>query len=334
MKQVLITGANGQDGILLSRYLLELGYSVHGTVRGEDRKVVSGVIRHVMRETSLKSWAGLIDDVRPDEMYLLGADSFAGVPLNGISAMLESNVVLMAHLLEATAAMSPETKIFVAGSAAVFGDPPSHPQSERTPRNPSTLYGAAKALIHPMADLCRRAGQFVAVGILFNHESSLRPERFVTRKITAAAARIAAGSNERLMLGNLDGVRDWGHAADYVKAMYLMLQAETPGDWIVASGQGRTVREFCRLAFGEAGLDYRDHVSTSAEFWRPAEKVPLIGDPSRLENELGWRREKSFQDLLREMVSHDRELLARSRMEAESPDRSILPEAPEAGSLR
>lgn len=307
MKKAMITGANGQDGVLLSRWLLSIGYAVHGTVRDEDREVASGVVRHVMRNNS---WAELLSEVVPDELFLLGADSFAGDPLHGISSMLESNVVLMAHQLEAAAAVTPAAKVFMAGSAAVFGDPPSFPQTEQTARNPSTLYGAAKALLHPMADLCRKAGQFVAVGILFNHESPLRPERFVTRKITAAVARISAGSSERLVLGNLDVVRDWGHAEDYVRAMHLILQAREPADWIVASGEGHTVRDFCRLAFAEAGLDYRDHVTTAEEFWRPAEKIPLIGDASRLEKELGWRREKSFRNLLHEMVTHDRELLA------------------------
>lgn len=310
MKKALITGANGQDGILLSRWLLSLGYRVHGTVRGEDREVALGVTRHVMRESSRRAWAGLMAEVAPDELFLLGGDSFAGAPLHGISGLLESNVVLMAHLLEAAAAVVPSARVFVAGSAAVFGDPPFSPQTERTLKNPCTLYGAAKALLHPMADLCRKAGQFVAVGILFNHESPLRPERFVTRKITAAAARISAGSRERLILGNLDVVRDWGHAEDYVRAMHLMLQAREPDDWIVATGHGHTVRDFCRMAFEAAGLDYRDHVSTSEEFWRPAEKVPLIGDASRLEMELGWRREKSFRDILEEMVNQDRELLS------------------------
>ncbi|MDB6132397.1 MAG: GDP-mannose 4,6-dehydratase [Verrucomicrobiales bacterium] len=308
MKSALVTGANGQDGILLSRYLLTLGYKVYGTVRGKDREVERGVQRHVITEATLTVWEELMAQVTPDEIYLLGADSFAGMPLNGVSEMLESNVMLMAHQLEAASRSVPGARVFAAGSAAVFGDPSSLPQTETTPRLPTSLYGSCKALLHPLADLGRRSGQFVSIGMLFNHESLLRPERFVTRKITSTAARIAAGSTEKLKLGNLDVVRDWGHAEDYVKAMHLILQAGEADDWVIATGEGHTVREFCQMVFESLGLNYLDHVLSVPEFWRPAEKVPLIGDSSRLMTRLGWRREKSFTALMEEMVAHDVQL--------------------------
>lgn len=199
----------------------------------------------------------------------------------------------------------PQVRIFVAGSAVAFGDPPPSPQDEDTPRAAVSLYGASKALLHPLAEEYRRTDLFVRIGILFNHESRLRPERFVTRKITAAAARIAAGQQSDLLLGNLDVTRDWGHAEDFVRAMHMMLQSGVVEDRVIATGTGRTVREFCDVAFRAVGLDYRKYVKMAPEFWRPAELVPLVGDSRRLREETGWEPQRSFESLVHEMVGHD-----------------------------
>ncbi len=308
MKTALITGANGQDGVLLGWYLLGQGYRVIGLVRGLDRAVPEGVDRRLIPPPG--EWVTLLAETLPDEIYHLGGDSFAGKPQEGAVALLESNVMLTARLLEAAARAVPMARIFLAGSAVVFGDPPASPQDEETPRAAVSLYGASKALLHPLAEEYRRGGLFVRIGILFNHESRLRPERFVTRKITLAAARIAAGQQTELVLGNLDVTRDWGRAEDFVRAMHLMLQSDLVEDRVVATGEGRTVREFCRLAFEAVGLDYEKYVKTGPEFWRPSEAVPVVGDSRRLREETGWQPEHGFDFMIQEMVAGDVDRIA------------------------
>lgn len=302
-KRALITGANGQDGLLLGRFLQTVGYRVTGIVRGLDRAVAEGVRRYLLPDAV--GWEAALKEIAPEEIYHLGGDSFAGGPREGAVSLLESNVMLTARLLEAAQRSVPQARIFLAGSAVAFGDALVSPQDETTPRAAVSLYGASKALLHPLAEEYRKDGMFVRIGILFNHESSLRPERFVTRKITAAAARIAGGQQRELLLGNLDVTRDWGHAADYVRAMHLMLQSEVREDRVIATGEGRTVREFCRLAFGAVGLDYTAYVKMVPEFWREAETVPMVGNSRRLREETGWRPERSFQSLVEGMVRQD-----------------------------
>lgn len=311
MRRAVITGANGQDGILLSRWLLRLGYRVFGLVRGPDRQVAEGVEKRIDPAPSRETFAALFAEVRPDEIYHLAGDTFAGYPREGPTAMIRSNVVQTSELLDAAVEIAPDVRIFLAGSAAVFGNPPVSPQSEKCPKAPTSLYGATKLTVHSLADYHRGKGRFVSAGILYNHESTLRPPQFVTRKITSAVAAIAAGRQRELVLGNLNVIRDWGHAEDFVKAMHLILQAPKPEDWIVATGKGHTVREFCRFAFEAAGLDYERYVVSSPDFWRPAEEVPLVGDPGKLEDRLGWRREHDFASLVREMTGFDMSLEAR-----------------------
>ena len=308
MKKALITGGSGQDGILLGCYLKSLGYAVTGMVRGLERPLSVGVRRRLVPEA--EGWEAVLAEEAPDEIYHLAGDSFAGRPNEGPVQMLESNVMLAARLLEAALRAVPQSRVFLAGSAVALGDPLYSPQNEETPRAAVSLYGASKALLHPLAEEYRRDGLFVRIGILFNHESVLRPERFVTRKITAAAARIAAGQQQELLLGNLDVTRDWGHAEDYVRAMPLMLQSDVQEDRVIATGQGRTVREFCRVAFAAVGLDYLKYVRTVPEFWRPAEAVPLVGDSRRLREETGWQPARTFESLVEEMVAADVERVA------------------------
>jgi GDPmannose 4,6-dehydratase len=303
MKHALITGANGQDGVLLGRYLRSLGYAVTGMVRGLDRVLPVGVHRCLL--PGPENWEPVLAELQPDEIYHLGGDSFAGKPQEGAVRLLESNVMLTARLLEAAQRSVPQVRVFVAGSAVAFGDPPTSPQDEDTPRAAVSLYGASKALLHPLAEEYRKSDLFVRIGILFNHESCLRPERFVTRKITAAVARIAEGLQSELRLGNLDVTRDWGHAEDFVRAMHLMLQSGVVEDRVIATGTGRTVREFCAVAFGAVGLDYQRYVRMAPEFWRPAEVVPLVGDSRRLREETGWEPGRSFESLVQEMVAYD-----------------------------
>ena len=272
-------------------------------VRGLDRSLPSGVKRCLIPGAG--GWEAVLAERQPDEVYHLGGDSFAGAPREGAVHLLESNVMLSARLLEAAHRTVPGARIFLAGSAVVFGEPPSSPQDESTPRAATSLYGASKALLHSLADEYRKAGLFVRIGILFNHESHWRPERFVTRKITAAAARIAAGQQTELLLGNLDVVRDWGHAGDFVRAMHLMMQSGSAEDRVVATGEGNSVRDFCRKAFEVAGLEYSRYVKSVPQFWRPAEAVPLVGNSRRLREETGWRPERDFASLVREMVEFD-----------------------------
>ena len=308
MKKALITGGSWQDGILLGCYLKSLGYVVTGMVRSLERPLSAGVGRRLVPEAD--GWETVLAEEAPDEIYHLAGDSFAGRPNVGPVQLLESNVMLTARLLEAASQAVPGVRIFLAGSAVALGDPLYSPQNEETPRAAVSLYGASKALLHPLADEYRREGLFVRIGILFNHESVLRPERFVTRKITAAAARIAAGQQQELLLGNLEVTRDWGHAEDYVRAMHLMLQSDVREDRVIATGQGRTVREFCRVAFSAVGLDYAKYVRTAPEFWRPAEAVPLVGDSQRLREETGWQPVRSFESLVQEMVEADAQRVA------------------------
>ncbi len=308
MKKALITGGSGQDGILLGCYLKSLGYVVTGMVRSLERPLSAGVGRRLVPEAD--GWETVLAEEAPDEIYHLAGDSFAGRPNVGPVQLLESNVMLTARLLEAASQAVPGVRIFLAGSAVALGDPLYSPQNEETPRAAVSLYGASKALLHPLADEYRREGLFVRIGILFNHESVLRPERFVTRKITAAAARIAAGQQQELLLGNLEVTRDWGHAEDYVRAMHLMLQSDVREDRVIATGQGRTVREFCRVAFSTVGLDYTKYVRAAPEFWRPAEAVPLVGDSRRLREETGWQPGRSFESLVQEMVEADAQRVA------------------------
>ncbi|MEX2285667.1 MAG: GDP-mannose 4,6-dehydratase [Planctomycetaceae bacterium] len=308
----LITGVTGQDGTYLAEFLLEKGYSVHGTVFSERAVAIPNVITHHADLTDGSNLESIIDDVRPDEVYNFAAQSH--VPLSFEKPVYTANVTGLGALrmLEAIHLHQQRTgrsvRFFQASSSAMF-DTAQSPQNEQTPFHPRNPYACAKAFAHWQTINYREAyGVFACNGILFNHESPRRPERFVSRKITRAAARIKLGLQATLAMGNLDAQRDWGFAGDYVAAMWLMLQHESPDDYVIATGQAHSVREFVEEAFGYLDLDYREHVELDPQFSRPADADVLCGDASKIRHVLGWEPKVTFRELARMMTDYDLEL--------------------------
>jgi len=314
-KKALITGITGQDGAYLSKLLLEKGYKVYGLLarRSSDtqwRLRYLGVDRDVeLMEgdlTDLSALVRLIAAIEVDEVYNLGAQSF--VATSWMQPILTGYVTGLGavHLLEAIRLTNPKIKFYQASSSEMFGKIQEPVQSETTPFYPRSPYAVAKLYAHWMSVNYRESfGTFACSGILFNHESPLRGIEFVTRKITDGVARIKLGKQKELRLGNLDAQRDWGFAADYVEAMWLMLQQPTPGDYVVATGRTVSVREFCRLAFERVGLNYEDHVITDKKYQRPAEVDILLGDASKAKRVLGWTVKTSLEQLVTMMVDAD-----------------------------
>ncbi|RXE55916.1 GDP-D-mannose dehydratase [Methanoculleus taiwanensis] len=313
-RTALITGVTGQDGFYLAELLLAKGYTVHGLVRSH----ASGVARLgelseriSLLEGDLTDQASLdtaVKSVQPDEVYNLAAQSFVAMSWTQPVATGDITALGAVRVLEAVRRCCPDAKVFQASSAEVFGNAPEMPQSEKTPFCPRNPYGTAKAYAYRMTVNHRESyGMFCCNGILFNHESPRRGIEFVTRKITNGAARIACGLDKELRLGNLDAYRDWGFAGDYVKAMWLILQQETPDDYVIATGEAHSVREFVDLAFSEAGLNYEDYVVVDPKFFRPAEVNFLLGDASKAQEKLGWKPDFTFADLVRMMVRADLE---------------------------
>ncbi len=313
-KTALITGITGQDGFYLTELLLSKGYTVYGLVRscpsgakklGELAERVTLVEGDLTDQVSLDA---AVKEAQPNEVYNLAAQSFVATSWTEPVKTGDITALGAVRVLEAVRHCCPGAKVFQASSAEVFGNAPEMPQSEKTlfcPRNP---YGAAKAYAYRMTVNYRESyGMFCCNGILFNHESPRRGLEFVTRKITNGAARIACGLDKELRLGNLDACRDWGFAGDYVRAMWLMLQQETPEDYVVATGEAHSVREFVDLAFSEVGLNYEDYVVVDPKFFRPAEVNFLLGDASKAKEELGWEPEVPFRELVRMMVQVDLE---------------------------
>lgn len=315
-KKALITGIAGQDGSYLAELLLEKGYEVHGielpVPEGEEQRL--GNIEHIKEHLSVDFGsvadaaflAGVIERVQPDECYHLAAASFVSYVFDEEAATLNNNIQSQHCLLATLKQVVPECRLFFAGTSEMFGAVTQSPQNEATPFNPRSIYGISKVAGHHLLDYYRKQhGLFACTGILYNHESPRRGLQFVTRKITASAARISRGLEQTLYLGNLDAVRDWGSASDYVRAMWLMLQQDVATDYVIASGENRSVREFVDAAFRRVGLDYRDYVEVDPRFYREAERISLCGDCSRLNKELGWKRLKSFDEIVTEMVDRD-----------------------------
>lgn len=318
MKKVtLITGVTGQDGAYLSKFLLDQGYEVHGLLRrSASADVVDARLKWLgingrihLHDGNLMDLSGLIrilEEVRPAEIYNLAAQSF--VKSSWQQPLLTGQVTGLgaANMLEAFRIMSPDARFYQASSSEMYGLIQEPVQSETTPFYPRSPYAAAKLYAHWMTVNYRESfGMHASSGILFNHESPLRGIEFVTRKITDGVARIKLGLEKTLALGNLDAKRDWGHARDYVEAMWLMLQQETPDDYVIATGRTASVREFCQLAFDHAGLKMEDHVTVDERFLRPAEVDVLLGDPSKAKRKLGWTPRTSLEDLVAEMVDAD-----------------------------
>jgi len=320
-KRALITGITGQDGSYLAELLLSLGYEVHGIVRRvalETPELRLGRVAHladrlILHPATLESYPSIFHIVSRHEFhecYHLAAQSFVAESfLDGFSTMT-TNINGTHYMLAALRELRPTCRFYFAGSSEMFGKVREVPQTEMTPFHPRSPYGISKVAGFDLTRNYRESyGMFTCSGILFNHEGPRRGFEFVTRKITSTAAKIKAGLASELRLGNLDAQRDWGHAADYVKAMHLILQQPEPDDYVVATGETHTVREFCEIAFAELGLDYRKYVSVDERFFRPAEVDLLIGDATKARTVLGWKPTYEFRDLVREMVNNDFQLL-------------------------
>ena len=315
--RALITGITGQDGSYLSELLLAKGYEVHGIVRRvaledpENRlKRLEGVRdRLKLHAASLESYASLhqvVERIRPTECYHLAAQSFVSYSFDDEFSTLQTNINGTHYLLAALKNLAPECRFYFAGSSEMFGSADEVPQTERTRFHPRSSYGISKVAGFDLTRNYREAyGMHASSGILFNHESPRRGFEFVTRKISAGVARILAGKAGELHLGNLEAKRDWGHAREYVEAMWLMLQQPEPNDFVIATGETHSVREFVETAFSHAGLDYRQYVRSDAELYRPSEVNLLQGDASLARSVLGWRHKTGFTELVREMVDND-----------------------------
>lgn len=316
-KRALITGLTGQDGSYLAELLLDLGYEIHGLVRRvalEDPQRRFNRIQHLLdritlHPASLESYPSIFSVISRhqfDECYHLAAQSFVAESFGDGFSTMNTNINGTHYMLAALRELQPKCKFYFAGSSEMFGKVREVPQKETTPFHPRSPYGISKVAGFDLTRNYREAyGMFCLSGILFNHESPRRGFEFVTRKITSGVARIKNGTQKEVRLGNLEARRDWGHAKDYVRAMHLMLQRDEPDDYVVASGESHTVREFCALAFAEAGLDYQDFVVQDKQFYRPAEVESLIGDSSKARAELSWQPEFGFHSLVEDMVRSD-----------------------------
>ncbi len=317
MPIALITGITGQDGSYLAECLLEKGYNVVGMAR-RSSTVNFERIHHLQDKVELiqgdlhdqSSLVSLLEDYKPDEVYNLAAQSFVPTSWNQPVLTGEVTALGVTRMLEAIRIVSRKTRFYQASSSEMFGKVVETPQRESTPFYPRSPYGVAKAYGHWITVNYRESYDLFAVsGILFNHESPRRGLEFVTRKISYGVARIKLGMTEELRLGNLESRRDWGYARDYVEAMWMMLQQESPEDYVIGTGETHSVREFCEVAFDHVGLDYNDYVVQDQKYYRPAEVDLLVSDPSRARRELGWTPKVNFQDLARMMVDADLVLL-------------------------
>lgn len=333
-KRALITGISGQDGSYLAEFLLDKGYDVYGIVRRKS-KVDYGNVEHIKEKinfiyadmTDIVSLINAVNVSRPDEVYNLAAQSFVGTSWEQPIATADIDAIGVTNMLEALKVAAPLARFYQASTSEMFGLVQEIPQRETTQFYPRSPYGVAKLYGHWITKNYRESyDMFACSGILFNHESERRGEEFVTRKITKAVANIKLGNQEFIELGNIDSKRDWGHARDYVEAMWLMLQQEKADDYVVATGETRTVREFVEEAFrcigvniawegdgvNEIGFDSETKkilVKINPEFFRPAEVEILIGDPKKAETLLGWKRKVTFKDLVKMMVENDLKLL-------------------------
>lgn len=316
-KKALITGIAGQDGSYLAELLLSKGYEVHGIVRRtaiEDtehklkniQRLISSVHLHVASLDNVLSLIKLIKDLSPDECYHLAATSFVSYSFEDEISILNNNVDSTHYLLAAIREFAPQCKVYFAGTSEMFGNVSQSPQDETTPFNPRSIYGISKvAGFFLVKNYRQQYGLFACTGILYNHESPRRGYEFVTRKIVSSAAKIKLGYQETMTLGNLDAYRDWGYAPDYVDAMWRMLQADAPDDYVVATGETHTVRDFIDTAFTSLGLDYRKYVKVDQNLFRPTEQVQLRGNPHKAVTRLNWTRTKSFTELIQVMVEQE-----------------------------
>jgi GDPmannose 4,6-dehydratase len=314
-KKALITGVTGQDGSYLAELLLEKGYEVHGLVR-RSSSFNTWRIDHIRDRLSLhygdlvdqNSLVRTLEAVEPDEIYNLAAQSHVKVSFEMPEYTTDVTAIGVLRVLDAARDIGLKTRLYQAGSSEMFGLVQETPQTERTPFHPRSPYAVSKVFGHWMAVNYRESYDLhVSNGILFNHESPRRGENFVTRKITMGVAAIKQGRQKELRLGNLDAKRDWGFAGDYVEAMWRMLQQDEPADYVIATGETHSVREFCQEAFSHVGLDWQEHVKVDPKYFRPAEVDLLLGDAGKAREVLGWEPEVTFKELARMMVDADLE---------------------------
>jgi len=317
MKKALITGITGQDGSYLSELLLEKGYEVHGIVRHvalEHPQARMWRIRHLLdririHSASMESYASIfniISEIKPDECYHLAAQSYVSYSFEDEFSTINTNLNGTHYVLSAMKRQAPGCKFYFAGSSEMFGKVKETPQDEETPFHPRSPYGISKMAGFELTRNYREGyGMFAISGILFNHESPRRGGEFVTRKVSSSAAKIKLGIENEIRLGNLDAKRDWGHAKDYVKAMWLMLQQDEPEDFVIATGVSHSVEELLDAAFKHVGLDYQDYLVVDEALYRPAEVNLLQGDASKARRKLKWSPETSFDGLIKEMVESD-----------------------------
>ena len=317
MKKALITGITGQDGSYLAEFLLEKGYEVHGIVRRvalEDPRARMWRIRHILdkiqiHSASMESYASIfniIAELKPHECYHLAAQSYVSYSFEDEFSTIDTNLNGTHYVLSSIKRQAPECRFYFAASSEMFGHAKASPQNEETPSHPRSPYGISKMAGFELTRNYREAYDLFALsGILFNHESPRRGAEFVTRKISASAAKIKLGLEKEIRLGNIEAKRDWGHAHDYVRAMWLMLQQDQPDDYVIATGQTRAVKEFVEAAFGYVDLDYRDYLTIDKKLYRPSEVHVLQGDASKAHKKLKWKPSISFETLVKEMVEAD-----------------------------
>lgn len=318
MKRIaLITGITGQDGSYLTEFLLEKGYEVHGLVRRvaiEDPEHRMSRIHHLLDQihlhaASLESLSSIFrafNTVRPDECYHLAAQSFVGYSFEDEFSTLNININGTHHVLTALKECRPQCRFYFSGSSEMFGNTKEVPQSETTPFSPRSSYGISKVAGYHLTKNYREAYHIKAwAGILYNHESPRRGYEFVTRKITSHVAKIKLGLADKLKLGNVEAKRDWGHSKEYIKAMWSMLQQDTPDDYVICTGEAHSVREFLNVAFSYVGLNVEDYVVIDPQLFRPSDLNILVGDASKAKQQLGWNYTISFEQLVREMVDAD-----------------------------
>jgi len=325
MKVALITGITGQDGYYLSKLLLEKGYKVHGTVRRSstfntsrieelisDHSSSGDLSLHYSDLLDSSSLNTLVNNLMPDEVYNLAAQSHVAVSFKNPVYTTQVGTLGSLSLLESIRHSDKKIKFYQASSSEMYGGAEKIKLNEESKFDPKSPYAASKVFAHDVTKLYRESYDLFAVnGILFNHESPMRGETFVTRKISRAVGRIHLGLQKKLTLGNLDASRDWGFAGDYVEAMWMMLQHETPKDWVVATGETYTVKDFAKSAFDKVGLNWEDYVQTSEKYHRPNEVGYLLGDSSKIKKELNWKPKTSFENLVQMMVDYDIDLAKR-----------------------
>lgn len=321
MKRALITGITGQDGSYLAELLIKKGYEVHGIVRRvalEDPTHRLWRIQHILdnmtlHSASLESYASIfnvVERVKPDECYQLAAQSFVSYSFEDAFSTLNTNINGTLFILSAIEEKAPDCRFYFAGSSEMFGKVKETPQTEHTPFHPRSPYGISKVAGFDLTRNYRESyGMFACNGILFNHESPRRGFEFVTRKITSTVAKIKSGQARELRLGNLDAKRDWGYAGDYVKAMWLMLQQEKPDDYVIATNETHSVKEFVELAFDHVGLNWEDYVVIDEKFYRPSEVQLLLGDYTKGRMELDWEPTVHFKELVKMMVEADLDVI-------------------------